>query len=285
MIGAAYAPAHITGFFAVRPDVDPAKAGSIGCGLCLEAGVTARITMDTSITGSHINLNGKHIDLPTVEYVIEKLLGNCRLIVELTSDVPLGFGFGVSGAAALASALAINAGCGFDATTKKLAATAHCAEVVNRTGMGDVVGQYAGGVVIRIEPGAPGNSAFERIPISSTEVSWVCFGEMSTTSVLSDEHMLKNINKLGEKALKMLLKQPTLNNFMSISKKFAVETGLITSRVQDAVEAVEAQGGMASMAMLGDTVFALEGTSALSEFGSIGRSRISMQGAHYLPRI
>ena len=308
MTATAFAPAHITGFFAVRPDPDPVKAGSVGCGMCLETGVTARVTTDTAgttvtsgtpdtsgttsttgtpdITGSGalIRLNGKQIDLPTVEYVVESLLGtgHSGLVVDLTADVPLGFGFGVSGAAALATALAVNADQGQGRTMKQAADVAHSAEVVNRTGMGDVAGQYAGGLVIRTAAGAPGVGAVEKVPVDTVEVSWVCMGEISTSSVLDDEKTMQRINILGRRALKALLKRPGLEYFMSLSRDFAFETGLVSPRAADAIEAVEAVGGRASMAMLGDTVFALGDGSALMEFGQVGSSRIGTTGAHNL---
>jgi len=188
MLGRAYAPAHITGFFAVRQHQNPVKAGSIGCGLCLEAGVTATITVDTSYIGSVIRFNGKQIDLPTVEYVIKGLLkpGHSQVIIDLESDIPLGFGFGISGASALASALALNTVFNLHKTVNQVASIAHCAEVVNKTGMGDVSGQCTGGVVMRIKPGAPGTGQTDTIPFSQTEVSWVCLGEVNTASVLGN---------------------------------------------------------------------------------------------------
>jgi len=39
MIGKAFAPSHITGFFYVHDDPDPMRMGSCGCGFTLEAGV------------------------------------------------------------------------------------------------------------------------------------------------------------------------------------------------------------------------------------------------------
>ena len=305
MTATAFAPAHITGFFAAMPDPDPVKAGSVGCGLCLEAGVTARVTTGTTgstgtpgtpgtpdtpdtpdITGSGtlIRLNGKQIDLPTVEYVIESLLGirHSRLVVDLAADVPLGYGFGVSGAAALATALAVNADHGQGLTMEQAAVVAHSAEVVNRTGMGDVAGQYTGGLVIRTAAGAPGVGAVKKVPVDAMEVSWVCLGEISTSSVLDDEKTMGRINILGQRALKALLKRPGLEHFMSLSRDFAFETGLVSPGAADAIEAVEAAGGMASMAMLGDTVFALGDGSALLEFGPVGSSRIGTTGAHNL---
>ncbi len=307
----AFAPAHITGFFATMPDPDPVKAGSVGCGLCLETGVTARVTTGgttgtidtpgttsttgkpgtsgiTGITGSGalIRLNGKQIDLPTVEYVVRSMLGtgHSRLVVDLAADVPLGFGFGLSGAAALATALAVNSDqCqGQGLTMEQAAAVAHSAEVVNRTGMGDVAGQYAGGLVIRTAAGAPGVGAVEKVPVDAMEVSWVCLGEISTSSVLDDEKTMEKINILGRRALKALLKSPGLEYFISLSRDFAFETGLVSPRAADAIEAVEAAGGLASVAMLGDTVFVLGDGSALMEFGPVGSSRIGTTGAHNL---
>jgi pantoate kinase len=65
---------------------------------------------------------------------------------------------------------------------------------------------------------------------------------------------------------------------MRLSREFSVETGLISDKALGAVEAVEAFDGMASMAMLGDTVFStvLDG---LSGFGTVLKSRISLCGA------
>lgn len=289
----AFAPAHITGFFAVRPDPDPVKAGSVGCGLCLETGVTARLTTGTSgtpdttsTTGSRaiIRLNGEQIDLPTIEYVVESMLGtgHSRMVVDLTADVPLGYGFGVSGAAALATALAVNTDQGQGLTMEQAAAVAHSAEVVNRTGMGDVAGQYTGGLVIRTAAGAPGVGVVEKVPVDAMDVSWVCLGEISTSSILDDKKNMEMINILGRRALKALLKRPELEHFMSLSRDFAFETGLVSPGAADAIEAVEAGGGLASMAMLGDTVFALGDGSALMEFGQVGSSRIGTTAAHNL---
>jgi pantoate kinase len=280
MMGSAFAPAHITGFFSVIPNSEPLRAGSLGCGLCLEAGIRAEI--DTNSFVSAITLNGEHTEFPTVEYVLTELLGTDRptFTLNLTSDVRPGFGFGVSGAAALAAGFAVTQVYGAGMSKRDVAAVAHCAEVVNRTGMGDVAGQCAGGLVMRTAPGAPGVGVTQRIPVQPCEISWVCLGEISTASILDEEMTMQRVNKMGVEALKSLQKRPGLEHFMSLSRQFAVETGLISSRAFDAVEVVESHGGMASMAMLGDTVFALGGGEVLEEFGEVGHSRIGFVGAH-----
>ncbi|NIA03425.1 MAG: GHMP kinase [Nitrospirae bacterium] len=277
----AFAPAHITGFFAVRSDPDPMKTGSVGCGLCLEKGVMTSIKQDTEKLV--IKFNNEPIEFPTVQWVIEKLLGpEPKITVDLKCDVPLGFGFGVSGAAALSSAFAIGSAFDLEMDMTQLAEVAHVAEVVNRTGMGDVTGQCAGGMAIRSVPGAPGQGSVEKLVVESMEISWVCLGELSTASVLDNESTMQAVNKAGERALKLLKKNQSFENFMSLSKEFAVKTGLISLSAMEAVDAVEAQGGMASMAMLGDTVFALGGKDALSGFGKVDSSRISIKGARCL---
>ncbi len=66
------------------------------------------------------------------------------------------------------------------------------------------------------------------------------------------------------------------------SAAFARDIELMSTRVKDSIEAVEAAGGLASQAMLGDTVFAINDKDALMEFGEVYKSRISNTGAHLL---
>ncbi|PSQ34812.1 sugar kinase, partial [Halobacteriales archaeon QS_9_70_65] len=72
---------------------------------------------------------------------------------------------------------------------------------------------------------------------------------------------------------------PTLETFMHVSRSFAREVGLLTPAVREAIEDVSAAGGEASMAMLGETVFALD--TGLSDAGyDAERCSVSLAGAH-----
>jgi pantoate kinase len=88
------------------------------------------------------------------------------------------------------------------------------------------------------------------------------------------------VNNAGAEALKELLKRPTLPDFMRLARRFTARSGLASDWAMDAIEAVEAAGGMASMIMLGDAVFAFGGAAALAEFGEVHTTTISQRGAN-----
>jgi len=277
-IARAFAPAHISGIFIIDIRKDAALSGSMGCGICLENGaITTVRPYDETI----IKINGKICEAATTLSAIKSLTSKPAL-VETTLDIPVGYGFGASGAGALSAALALNEALSLDLTLKYLAGAAHCAEVTNRTGLGDVTGMTFGGIVVRKKAGAPFTGIIDKIPCRDTKISWISFGEISTKSILSDELKKKSINKAGKSTLKELLKKPTLENLFCQSRLFATEIGLMSPKVKDAIEAVEAKGGLASQAMLGDTVFAMNDNGALLEFGEVHESRISLAGAHLL---
>ncbi|HUI39604.1 MAG TPA: pantoate kinase [Methanothrix sp.] len=268
-------PSHITGFFAAKRRNDPALTGSIGCGLTLS--LDAATTVEAS-EEMEILLNGQPSEAPVSRYVVDRLARSAvRVCTQL--GMPLGSGFGASGAGALGCAYALNALFDLGLTANGAAAVAHAADVVNRTGLGDVIGQNTGGLVIRLEPGAPGIGRVDRIPVPALKVDYVVRGPISTRVVLSDEAALKEINTAGEAALKDLLKRPTLREFMLLSRRFTIEAGLASEWALDAIEAVEAAGGWASMIMLGDAVFSFGGAAALKEFGDVQTTTISQRGA------
>jgi pantoate kinase len=153
---------------------------------------------------------------------------------------------------------------------------------MNRTGLGDVIAQNAGGLVVRLQPGAPGTGHIDHIPVPQLPISYVVRGPISTSQVLSDENVMAAVNVAGEAALKELLKKPTFKNFLQQSRRFTVQSGLASDWALQAIEAVEADGGMAGMIMLGDAVFAFggAGAEALKSFGEVHTTTISQRGAN-----
>ena len=125
MIGKAFAPAHITGFFFVHDEPDPLRAGSCGCGFTLESGA---YTSAWAANTTEVYVDGVPSEASTTRTVIG-LLTDSPVHVESDIDLPVGGGFGASGAGAFSTALAINQALGLGKTYNELACAAHVAEV------------------------------------------------------------------------------------------------------------------------------------------------------------
>ncbi len=268
-----FAPAHITGFFCIHDHEDARKKGSTGCGIVLDRGVVTTVTYTEELEDTLIFLNGKQVEGNTTKTAVN-MLTNLPLLVESMTNIPIGCGFGASGAGALSTAYALNDVLSLNLTSSKIIETAHVAEVVNRSGLGDVIAQSYGGTVIRTAPGAPQYGNVDWIPVAGKEVLCVALGELGTGSVISDPDLAWRINSMGRGAMKRLMKSPTFETFMKCSQDFALGTGLASNAVIDIIEAVGSEGGMASQAMLGESVFATVDperretvVEALSEFG------------------
>ena len=276
----AFAPAHITGFFQIHGHEDPMKKGSTGCGVVLDGGVYTTVTVDDNIEDTEIYLNGEKVAGKTSLTVVESMT-ELPVKVESISDIPIGCGFGASGAGALGTAYALNHALSLELTTTKLNDIAHVAEVTNGSGLGDVTGQVCGGIPIRITPGAPSIAHTDHIPTREKEVCCVVLGELSTSSILGNPEMVENINIAGREAMKSLMDKPTVDNFMYCSREFAINSGLATGKVKEVIEAAADAGIIASQAMLGNAVFSIpsvtcapELVDVFSEYGNVLRFRI-----------
>ena len=233
----AFVPGHVTGFFSAHQDDDPTKAGSRGAGVALADGVTVRLE-----PGDGVELNGEACDLEAVDRVLEALRSTARVVVE--TDLPLSAGFGVSGAAALGTALTANAVFDHGLSENELVTVAH--------------------------------GAMDGIP-ATRDVEYLTLGELSTADVLAGD--TAELNEAGRRALSALVAEPTLETFMHVSRRFAREADLLTPEVQAVIEDVSGAGEEASMAMLGETVFALD--AGLSDAGyDAERCSVSLAGAH-----
>ncbi|RZB29153.1 MAG: pantoate kinase [Candidatus Argoarchaeum ethanivorans] len=273
----AFAPAHISGFFIPKITKKPEESGSLGAGVCLDAGIIAEASFSDT---TRILLNNKPFECsPLVDAI--HLLTDAPLKIKLNSAVPIGTGFGASGASTLASVVAANQLQDINLTRNQLAQIAHTAEVINRTGLGDVPAQITGGLVIRLKESVPPRNKIDKILTPPISVSWVSFKNISTKKILEDDTLQKQIVTSGENALKNLIRKPTVENFMIQSNKFTNEVNLASSHVLDAIEAVRAKGYTAAQAMLGDTAFAI-GKNVFSEYEHAGTSLVNHTGATLL---
>ena len=248
-VARAFVPGHVTGFFTVDRADDPTKAGSRGAGLALSEGVTVTVRPADE---REVVLNGESAAIEAVERVLAALEATVQ--VRGVAGLPIGSGFGVSGAMALGTALATNDLLDRGLSTYELATVAHGAEVQAGTGLGDVVAQLHGGVPIRLEPGSPQHNKMDAVPARS-RVEFQTFGKLPTSDVIDGD--TEALSTAGERALSSVVQDPTLPTFMESARQFSREADLLSDPVYDVVTDVAESGGEAAMGMLGQTVVAL----------------------------
>jgi len=269
-----FAPSHITGFFEIFDHKEPLKKGSRGAGIALDKGVTTtvEVTDDRSQSNMiYIRFNGeedaknstittKVLELMERKFSINQLLNGKIIKIDHAVNVPIGAGFGISAACALGTALGIAKILDLNITFNKAASMAHLAEIEMQSGLGDVVAEVNGGITLRLREGAPGIALTDKMMINPNDDLYVIcksLGGIETSEIIGDPHHKDRINRTGNNMLNELLKNPVPETFLKLSKKFAVETELLNSDVADIIKILEDETLGASMAMLGNTAFAL----------------------------
>ena len=271
-MASAFAPSNISCVFKIIPHADPARMHSLGMGFTIKEGVDVTVSAHFE---TKVLFNGLDIHFPTVRAVVDRLIRNTRvdgITVNLTSSLPLGCGFGLSGAAALATAYALNELIEAQKQKEELAMIAHVAEVENRTGLGDVCSQYHGGCLVKLKEGAP--LVADELSIPQQPIFYRYFGPIQTSEVLKNREQTIRINRAANTALaelqKLLTHTPSnpelFTDCFAAAKQFSVESGLLSdARVIDTITQIEAAGGVASMIMLGNGVFSTHAFEGATE--------------------
>lgn len=237
----AHAPGSVTTIFA--PSVDP-HGGSCGVSFAIEDGVGVAVEPSPDST---VFLDGEPTAFEPVERVLRRL--DVTAEVWLTPEVPVGYGFGASGAATLATALAVNETYGLEWSREELLESAHLAEVEAGTGLGDVFVQDHGGLVWNTGDGIRRTDA-------NAYIEYTALDGIATDTVLADDRTLERVRTLGQDSLSRFSPDGSLGTLLEQSWEFARRTGLATDRVIAKVQHIEHQGGSATMAMLGETIVA-----------------------------
>ena len=245
------APASLSFIFKSHPHTDPVKSGSTGVGCTIDKKVTVTVKQDTK---SCMLFNGSKVTFPTAEYVVRQLTQK-PVAIHIISPLPLGSGFGISGAASIAIAFALNKLFHFKKTKEELALIAHTAEIINHTGLGSVATQITGGFLIKNKPGLPVSAT--RLPFTGDKLYAVIIDRLPTPSVLEDKDRVMKINRAAGSALSKIQEKQkiVLKDILDISYIFAKESGLLVSPVLlDIIDTIRKSGGSATMAMLGKVV-------------------------------
>ncbi len=206
-----------------------------------------------------------------------------EIVVTSEVQLPVSQGFGMSGAGALSSLIALNDALGGPKGMEELVSIAHRAEVTCRTGLGDVFPQSMGGLDIREKPGGPPHGFVHRIPVSSEVVLCVLGPPLSTKAILANEMMIvKSVNGVGRRCVDRFLVRRDLETFFRLAWQFARQTLLASSEVQAAVMKANLHG-KASMSMLGNSIFAMGDTpllnQSLGEHGDVYLVEVDNEGA------
>ena len=273
----AFAPANISCVFKIYGHKNPRWMGSYGFGFTLNDGVVVEVS---KAKRTEVVFNNHSISFPTVKSVVEKLAKE-KIRVYIKSELPLGCGFGLSGASALATAYAINRLLGLKKSKKELAIIAHIAEVENRTGLGDVVNQYYGGFCVKFKPSS--HFVVKKIRLDNNYVYCKYFSKIPTKSIITNTKMKNKINSAASGALSeinQLLKfnkNIKFNQIIEISREFAENSGLLKDKQTiQTIRNIEKDYGNASMIMLGNAVFSDK------PFKNSIKLKISDKGAHLL---
>ncbi|MEA2055568.1 MAG: pantoate kinase [Candidatus Thermoplasmatota archaeon] len=283
----AFAPGHISAFFEpIYNNSNIYRTGSRGAGINVSLGAISKVTAKESAEQLfEFYINGKKVNSPVVNLAFRHMLGETKIhtIVKTNLELPIGQGFGMSSASALSATYALAEILNCPKTDAMKAS--HFAEVQLKTGLGDVVASCFGGIEIRKEPGLPPWGIIEHIPGNYDVVLCVIGKELGTKKILLDQSKLSGIMSYGKYCTKKLLEAPSIENLFLLSQTFTEKTKLANKKVLDAIKLVN-NFGMASMCMLGNSVFAIGKTNdistALLQFGNVYICKVDECGASLL---
>ncbi|MFH1100546.1 MAG: hypothetical protein V1726_00720 [Methanobacteriota archaeon] len=290
MKATAFAPGHISAFFEpVYFQHDMERTGSRGSGINLSLGVLSEVTVESASQQSILVCsNGQVFDAPVTELAVRYLVGErlLRVVVDTVVDLPVSQGFGMSAGGALSAALALGEILGV--SRELVIKAAHFAEVQSRTGLGDVIASSFGGIEIRREPGLPPWGVLEHIPGKYEVVLCVVGKEVRTKEILSDSARIPDVAAVGRQCTKKLLENPSVEHLFEYAQEFTKRCGFANKRVSEAIR-VANQYGLASMCMLGNSVFAIGQTAKLctmlSGFGQLYCCTVDEIGARVIRRV
>jgi len=287
MKGIAFAPGHISAFFEpVHSKQNMDHSGSRGAGISLSLGAVSQISVQSASHRSITTyINGKLSMAQVTKAALCYLLGDAPLEITVNTvmDLPVSQGFGMSAAGALSASLALADLLAFprDHAIK----AAHYAEIQTHTGLGDVIASSVGGIEIRRKAGLPPWGMLEHIPGNYDIVLCVIGKKVETKKILTDSAKVREIASYGRYCTKKLLEKPSVENLFSLGLEFTRKIGIADPSVIQAI--LEAnKHGMASMCMLGNSVYAMGDTPALntllSQYGKTFCCTVDQEGARVL---
>jgi len=245
---------------AFRNEINPPSEGSLAIGPDIFLNITARgcsaIGDDLPVTRDMFT---RFFDL-LGEGRIREYTGEKKPVLELKTcfDLPLGQGFGMSGAGLVSQILAVNDLFGSPFSRRKCIGLAHGSEVKYRTGLGDIPPQSVGGFTIREREGLPPHGVVHSRPLENPVILGVLGADVKTSRILLDEEHKRSINDSSKHLVNKLLTQPSIERMVELSLHFAKKTGLMPDEIErtcEKINGIVTPG--ASMCMLGNSIFVI----------------------------
>jgi len=270
-VSKAYSPGHITGFFSTQdqryPKLDYKFQGSMGAGFSIDRGITSTVRLFQSADKNYeIKLNGLwDYELRVSQYVTEYYLGLIQrpvlISVDHESNLPIGYGLGSSGSAALGLSYALNDALGTNLSKIQAAQVAHQADIVCNTGRGTVVSEYIGGLELRTSIGGPGVCQIEKTELSSHWYAAILCLEPIKTDIFLSKYLnaskYKIINEIGKQMVSKLSQSKSVEKFMTLSYEFASRCGLTEAKCKEPLNHLRLEGFKSSVALFGHTLFTI----------------------------
>jgi pantoate kinase len=286
MTAAALCPGHVTGFFEICRSDNLLSTGSRGAGFCLTLGATSEVRVaDSARQSIDVSINGRSSDADVTRHALRYLVEKEKLKISVSTslDLPVSQGFGMSAAGSLSASIALARLLG--KSKQKAFEAAHIAEIDRGGGLGDVSALHKGGITVRQKAGLPPVGKVIRIDGEPEIVLCVIGRRMLTKSIVTNPAKAKAINATGARKVEELLRKPSIYRLMELSAQFAQESGLASRRILETMSAAS-KLGMASMSMLGNSVFAVGDTAGLSrvlsDFGNTYVCRVDTRGPRLL---
>ncbi|MEM3506463.1 MAG: hypothetical protein QXT31_02260 [Candidatus Bathyarchaeia archaeon] len=281
----AYSPAGLSSFFEVCDKdsngnllKDFRLIGARGGGFLINPGITTEVSVEQSNKNIiEVYINGKYTpnaitSKKAAQYMLRLTDRGFKITIKHDIGVPIGAGFGTSGAGALTTCLALSKAFGLNLSINDLGMIAHRAEIECKTGLGTVAPLISGnGCVITVKPGGPGIAIIKEIPLNpNLKLISGIFNTIQTKKILLAKTKLETINKAGRKALKTILDNPSLENFLDACKNFAIESRLVTEKTLKLIKEVENSKAIGvAQNMVGEAVHAVVDQENLKEIFNI----------------
>ncbi|SVB00143.1 uncharacterized protein METZ01_LOCUS152997, partial [marine metagenome] len=207
-----------------------------------------------SETNENIVFEGnKEIDDPVVLRALELLgHGDRGLSIYLRRDLPIGSGFGISGASALAACIEL------DNDLERCKMAAHQAEIEYKTGLGDVVAISAaldgGNFPIIVERKSPGaNGEVTKHPVNSKLAICISGLGRNTSDIITSPEWIEIINTVSSN-LEIL--DYDIRSVIKVGRTFTEKSGLIDENLVEILDSIPL-GAVSSIAHLGTSVVAI----------------------------